>query len=94
MARGISTAQMSKCGGTVASWQLVTSTTRTHKRQASCRRLAQVLGSAVGATRVVTLVHASPRILRHPISDARGNAYKPEQRRLTAAGITAVQILV
>lgn len=46
------------------------------ERQVSCRSFALGLGSAVDATvtRVVTLVHASPRILRHPISKARGIA--------------------
>lgn len=56
------------------------------KKQASCRSFAQVLGSAVGTTRVVTLVHASPRIYRRPISEARGIPYKLEQRRRKLGG--------
>lgn len=48
---------------------------RLPKKQASCRSFAQVLGSAVGTTRV-TLVHASPRIYRRPISETRGIPYK------------------
>lgn len=59
---------------------------RLPKKQASCRSFAQVLGSAVGTTQVVTLVHASPRIYRRPISEARGIPYKLEQRRKKQGG--------
>lgn len=45
-----------------------------------------MLGSAVGTTRTVTLVHASPRIYRRPISEARGIPYKLEQRRKKVCG--------
>lgn len=47
-----------------------------------------MLGSAVGTTRVVTLVHASPRIYRRRISEARGIPYKLEQREKSRADIT------
>ena len=67
-----------------------------NKRQVSCRRFALVLGSAVGATRLITLVHASPRILRHPISDARGIANILQQTRVLVekpmAGIAQVLV--
>ncbi|KAL6902875.1 hypothetical protein GGI43DRAFT_323868 [Trichoderma evansii] len=59
---------------------------RLPKKQVSCRSFAQVLGSAVGTTRVVTLVHASPRIYRRPISEARDIPYKLEQRRKKQGG--------
>ncbi|KAH8121714.1 hypothetical protein LI328DRAFT_157992 [Trichoderma asperelloides] len=71
MACDISTASMRNVAAQLCrgNW-LAERMLRLPKEQASCRSFAQVLGSAVGTTRVVTLVHASPRIYRRPISEA------------------------
>lgn len=95
MAYGISTASIGNVAAQLCrgNW-LADKMLRLPKKQASCRSFAQVLGSAVGTTRV-TLVHASPRIYRRPISEARGIPYKPEQRRKKSwADITTAQVLV
>jgi hypothetical protein len=66
MAYGISTASIGNVAAQLCrgNW-LADKKLRLPKKQASCRSFAQVLGSAVGTTRV-TLVHASPRIYRRP----------------------------